>query len=129
MMMFFIPTSLRKSILVIVTLMQLLKHRTSFFSSHFSTSLPIIVSALAAIEAPDVCYDLHLPDTIVNNALLSSLQLETVIYASQRHQLFSPDGMRLTFPQSIRFFLIFFIFRYSSIINIYCLWLFIAAKE
>ena len=49
--------------------------------------------ALAAIDPPDVTYELHLPSPVIQNTLLSSLQLETVIYASQRHELFSPDGL------------------------------------
>lgn len=42
-------------------------------------------------------YDLHLPQRVIDEGLLSSLQLETVIYASQRHQLFSPQGFRYGF--------------------------------
>ena len=53
--------------------------------------------ALAAVTPPDVFYDLHLPQRVIDEGLLSSLQLETVIYASQRHQLFSPQGYRYGF--------------------------------
>lgn len=52
-------------------------------------------SALAAVDPPNVFYELHLPQQIITETLLSSLQLETVIYACQRHQLFSPDGYTL----------------------------------
>lgn len=54
-------------------------------------------SALAAVVPPDVFYNLHLPRSLIDGGLLSSLQLETVIYASQRHQLTSPSGFRYGF--------------------------------
>lgn len=57
----------------------------------------ITPSALAAVAPPDVFYDLHFPAGIIDGGLLSSLQLETVIYASQRHQLVSPAGFRCGF--------------------------------
>lgn len=66
-------------------------------TSFFSFSLLLTRSALAAVEPPDVYYDLHLPQRVIDEGLLSSLQLETVIYASQRHQLFSPQGFRYGF--------------------------------
>ena len=37
-------------------------------------------------------YELHLPQKIIDNTLLSSLQLETILYACQRHNMFSPQG-------------------------------------
>ena len=58
---------------------------------------PLTRRALAAVSPPDVFYDLHLPQRVIDEGLLSSLQLETVIYASQRHQLFSPQGYRYGF--------------------------------
>ena len=53
--------------------------------------------ALASVPPPDIFYELSLPKEIIENTLLSSLQLETVIYACQRHSLFSPEGYRYGF--------------------------------
>lgn len=53
----------------------------------------LMISALAAVTPPDIFYELHLPQKIIDDSLLSSLQLETVIYASQRHSFFSPQGL------------------------------------
>ena len=49
-------------------------------------------SALASVTPPDIFYELHLPQKIIDNTLLSSLQLETILYACQRHTMFSPQG-------------------------------------
>lgn len=58
---------------------------------------PVVETAsLAAVEPPDITYQLHLDD-LVNGKLLSGLQLESVVYASQRHEQHLPDGSRAGF--------------------------------
>jgi hypothetical protein len=47
-------------------------------------------SSLAAVAPPDVTYTPHLPPAVIKDGLLSSLQLESVVYAAQRH-----DGPRM----------------------------------
>lgn len=53
-------------------------------------------ASLAAVEPPDITYQLHLQEQI-DKGLLSSLQLESIVYASQRHMTFLPDGQRSGF--------------------------------
>ena len=58
---------------------------------------PVVETAsLAAVEPPDVTYELHLDD-VVAAGLLSGLQLESIVYACQRHEGFLPDGPRCGF--------------------------------
>lgn len=42
-------------------------------------------ASLAAVEPPDVTYELHLDDQI-EEGTLSGLQLESIVYACQRHE-------------------------------------------
>lgn len=53
-------------------------------------------ASLAAVEPPDVTYVLHIMDTVEQD-LLSGLQLESIIYACQRHEQFHPDNFRCGF--------------------------------
>ncbi|MGH9904855.1 MAG: strawberry notch family protein, partial [Pyrinomonadaceae bacterium] len=46
---------------------------------------------------PDITYKPHLAPEIVNEGLLSDIQLERVIYAGQRHEQRLPDGSRAGF--------------------------------
>lgn len=53
---------------------------------------PVVeTSSLSTVEPPDIEYTLKLPDKVIDQALLSSLQLESVIYASQQHAQLMPD--------------------------------------
>ena len=55
---------------------------------------PVVETAsLAAVEPPEITYQLHLQEQI-DEGLLSALQLESIVYASQRHTTFLPDGQR-----------------------------------
>lgn len=55
---------------------------------------PVVETAsLAAVEPPDITYELHLDD-LVQGKVLSGLQLESIVYACQRHQQLLPDGTR-----------------------------------
>ncbi len=53
-------------------------------------------ASLAAVEPPDVTYELHLDDQ-VEDGTLSGLQLESIVYACQRHEQLLPDGCRAGF--------------------------------
>ena len=53
-------------------------------------------ASLAAVEPPDISYQLHLDDLIEQGAL-SALQLESIVYTCQRHERMLPDGQRAGF--------------------------------
>lgn len=52
----------------------------------------LINSILPAIQPPPLSYQLHLPDEMQVNGLLTPIQLETVRYICQRHQQITPEG-------------------------------------
>jgi len=59
---------------------------------------PIVeTSSLASVSPPKCDYKLALPDKVIHGGLLSSLQLESVVYASQLHEKFLPNGERAGF--------------------------------
>lgn len=54
---------------------------------------PVVeTSSLSTVEPPKIDYQLQLPEKVIQNAYLSALQLESVIYACQQHRHFLPDG-------------------------------------
>lgn len=59
---------------------------------------PVVeTSSLASVELPDITYSLTIPDEKIQLNTLSALQLETIVYASQRHNTFLSDGTRAGF--------------------------------
>ncbi|KAG8237954.1 hypothetical protein J437_LFUL016299 [Ladona fulva] len=59
---------------------------------------PVVETAsLSSVSPTEVWYKLTLPEEIVNSGSLSALQLEAVVYASQQHEHFLPDGTRAGF--------------------------------
>jgi hypothetical protein len=59
---------------------------------------PIVeTSSLASVEPPDVKYNLKLPEKVYSNGALSALQLEAIVYASQKHENFLPNNHRCGF--------------------------------
>ncbi|XP_075983440.1 protein strawberry notch isoform X2 [Anticarsia gemmatalis] len=59
---------------------------------------PVVETAsLSSVEPVDVTYKLSLPDDTVRGGLLSALQLEAVVYASQAHEHLLPDNTRAGF--------------------------------
>merc|ERR1719203_558825 len=54
-------------------------------------------ASLASVESADVWYTLSLPAEVINERKLSALQLESIVYASQQHDHFLPDGNRAGF--------------------------------
>lgn len=60
---------------------------------------PVVETAsLSSVEPADVWYKLSLPEeSIIKTGALSALQLEAVVYASQQHEHFLPDGNRAGF--------------------------------
>ena len=53
-------------------------------------------ASLAAVEPPDITYKLHIQD-LVDEGKLSGLQLESIVYACQRHEQLLPSGDRCGF--------------------------------
>ncbi|XP_037040157.1 protein strawberry notch-like [Bradysia coprophila] len=62
---------------------------------------PVVCTAsLASVQSADIWYTVKLPERIINEGVLSALQLEAVTYASQaheRHLLESEDSQRAGF--------------------------------
>lgn len=59
---------------------------------------PVVETAsLSSVEPADVWYKLSLPDDTIKSGSLSALQLEAIVYASQQHEHFLPDGNRAGF--------------------------------
>ncbi|CAH8619980.1 unnamed protein product [Dicrocoelium dendriticum] len=54
-------------------------------------------SSLSSVLPPDVHYRLTLPREVIDGGHLSSLQLEAVVYACQRHECLLPNGQRAGF--------------------------------
>ena len=52
---------------------------------------------MSSVEPPDVWYKLDIPLETINCGKLSALQLESIVYASQQHDYFLPDGSRAGF--------------------------------
>ncbi len=53
-------------------------------------------ASLAAVEPPDITYQLNIQD-LVDEGKLSGLQLESIVYACQRHEQWLPSGHRCGF--------------------------------
>ena len=59
---------------------------------------PVVeTSSMSSIEPPDIFYKLSIPEHTIDYGDLSALQLESITYASQRHQLILPSGERAGF--------------------------------
>lgn len=59
---------------------------------------PVVETAsLSSVEPSDITYRLEIPAEIINNGLLSALQLESITYAAQAHEQLLPDGSRAGF--------------------------------
>lgn len=59
---------------------------------------PVVeTSSLASVEPPDVLYNLAMPESVYSDGAISALQLEAIVYASQKHQQFLPNGHRCGF--------------------------------
>ncbi|KAK8767521.1 hypothetical protein V5799_005700 [Amblyomma americanum] len=59
---------------------------------------PVVeTSSLSSVQPPNVWYNLSIPEEVIDRALLSALQLEAIVYASQQHEVLLPDGSRAGF--------------------------------
>jgi len=59
---------------------------------------PVVETAsLASVEPADVWYKMSIPEDCIAKRKLSALQLESIVYASQQHEQFLPDGNRAGF--------------------------------
>jgi len=54
-------------------------------------------ASLASVEPADVWYEVSIPEDCINKRKLSALQIESIVYASQQHEQFLPDGNRAGF--------------------------------
>nr|XP_039270739.1 protein strawberry notch homolog 1-like isoform X3 [Styela clava] len=54
-------------------------------------------SSLSSVPPPDIHYKLSIPEEVIDQGLLSALQLETITYACQKHTTFLPSGERAGF--------------------------------
>ena len=57
----------------------------------------IETASMSSVEPPDISYTLGLPDKTIDEAKLSALQLESIVYASQAHEKMLMDGNRAGF--------------------------------
>ena len=59
---------------------------------------PVVeTSSLSSVEPVDIRYKLSIPEHIIDYGFLSALQLEAIVYASQRHEIVLPSGERAGF--------------------------------
>ena len=59
---------------------------------------PVVeTNSLASVEPPDIVYRPRLPEYIIAEGHLSALQLESVVYAGQRHSITLKSGERAGF--------------------------------
>ncbi|XP_014663996.1 PREDICTED: protein strawberry notch homolog 1-like [Priapulus caudatus] len=59
---------------------------------------PVVeTSSLGSIPPPDVWYQLTIPEQTMDYGQLSALQLESIVYATQKHETFLPGGQRAGF--------------------------------
>uniref|UniRef100_A0A3Q1F2W9 Protein strawberry notch homolog 2 n=1 Tax=Acanthochromis polyacanthus TaxID=80966 RepID=A0A3Q1F2W9_9TELE len=54
-------------------------------------------NTLSSVPPPDITYTLSIPESTINNGLLSALQLEAVIYACQQHEVILQNNQRAGF--------------------------------
>uniref|UniRef100_A0A3Q0T5L9 Protein strawberry notch homolog 2 n=1 Tax=Amphilophus citrinellus TaxID=61819 RepID=A0A3Q0T5L9_AMPCI len=68
--------------------------------SNIGISHPDIVvetNTLSSVPPPDITYTLSIPESTINNGLLSALQLEAIIYACQQHEVILQNNHRAGF--------------------------------
>ncbi|MED6108924.1 udp-glycosyltransferase [Stylosanthes scabra] len=59
---------------------------------------PVVeTSSLSAVQPPEPTYDPHIKDSLESSKALSCLQIETLVYACQRHLQHLPNGARAGF--------------------------------
>ena len=51
-------------------------------------------SSLASVEPSDIWFKLMIPEDVMDNGLLSALQLESITYACQKHEIILPSNHR-----------------------------------
>ncbi|XP_056112446.1 protein strawberry notch homolog 2 isoform X1 [Rhinichthys klamathensis goyatoka] len=54
-------------------------------------------NTLSSVPPPDITYTLSIPETTINDGLLSALQLEAIIYACQQHEVILQNNQRAGF--------------------------------
>ena len=91
-------TNFASNRLMIFCLSPCLPHLPSLPSlSFYRTCCICFPSSLSSVEPPQVWFDLKLPQHVIDEVRLSSLQLEAVVYSSQQHMNILADGSRAGF--------------------------------
>ncbi|XP_062868520.1 si:ch73-63e15.2 [Trichomycterus rosablanca] len=54
-------------------------------------------NTLSSVPPPDITYTLTIPESIINSAVLSALQLEAIVYACQQHEVILQNNQRAGF--------------------------------
>ena len=56
---------------------------------------PVVeTSSLSSVEPPDIWYKVVLPESSIDSGSLSAVQLESITYATQKHDLILPNKER-----------------------------------
>ena len=56
---------------------------------------PVVeTSSLSSVEPPDIWYKLALPEGTIDQGSLSAVQLESITYATQKHDMILPSKER-----------------------------------
>ena len=59
---------------------------------------PVVeTSSLSSVTPADIFYKLSIPESVIDYGHLSALQLESIVYACQKHESFLPSGYRAGF--------------------------------
>ncbi|KAI6190238.1 hypothetical protein M3Y97_00095300 [Aphelenchoides bicaudatus] len=57
---------------------------------------PVVETAsLSSVSSPEIRYQMHIPEEIIDSGKISALQLEAALYACQAHENFLPSGERV----------------------------------
>ena len=89
-----------KTKLTLNRLLQLSSNYVAVFSVSVGNKHPdpvVETSSLSSVESSDIWYKLSIPESTIDYGDLSALQLESIVYASQRHSIILPCGERAGF--------------------------------
>lgn len=65
--------------------------------------LVVETASMSSVAPTDITYELKIPQKTIKSGVLSALQLESIIYASQAHAFFLEDGSRAGFLIGMHF--------------------------
>ncbi|KAI8001644.1 hypothetical protein LOK49_LG09G02032 [Camellia lanceoleosa] len=70
---------------------------SAFWRFNFPPFMVLVIAILNDVQPPESTYDLMIKDDLESSQALSCLQIETLVYACQRHVQHLPDGARPVF--------------------------------